>query len=272
MESIKQKVKRNLKDGTFLKNVPLAVKNRILKFAPTLDIIYFLNKDRVRTKKYESSIPKISNNGKPYGNYFLDRRVQLDKNSIVYSLGILADIAFDSAVHEEVGCDIYMYDPTPITVKFMKTNESKNYFKYHPIGVWTENKTLRFYEPKFGGSASIVGEDASKCDYFDAKCETMLKIMKDNNHEYISVFKADIEGAALPVLHQMINNNIYPDQIVAEFERPRRGKDEIDQFFNDLSDLRTKLKNANYEEFLLPRDSVKYFSIEILFVNKTKIQ
>ena len=95
--------------------------------------------------------------------------------------------------------------------------------------------------------------------------------MKKNNHKKISVFKADIEGAALPVLKQMILNKIYPDQIIVEFERPKKDMPKIKAFFDDVSSLRLRLKEIGYNEYLLPRHKAKYFALEMLFVKKNKI-
>lgn len=165
-----------------------------------------------------------------------------------------------------------MYDPTPLSITFMNAHKANSSLKYSPIGIWIEDKTLRFYEPKLGGSASMMSNEESNNKYFEAKCETMKTVMKRNQHDHISVFKADIEGAALPILGQMIENQIFPDQIVVEFERPKKDMLKINDFFNDLTELRSKLGVNNYEEFLLPRKTAKYFSLEMLFVNKRKIQ
>ena len=60
-----------------------------------------------------------------------------------------------------------------------------------------------------------------------------------NNEKIITkkflFFKADIEGAALPVLNQMILNKIYPDQIIVEFERPKKEMPKIIAFLKDVS-------------------------------------
>ena len=93
--------------------------------------------------------------------------------------------------------------------------------------------------------------------------------MEKNNHKKISVFKADIEGAALPVLNQMILNKIYTEQIIVEFERPKKNMLKINTFFKDVSSLRSKLDGLGYEEYLLPRKKAKYYALEMLFVKKT---
>lgn len=271
MESTKQKIKRNLKEGTFFKNVPIAIKNRVIKGVRTSNLFYVFDKKRVQTKKYEKSIKKLGSNGVQFGNYFLDKRIPLNSESIIYSLGILTDISFDLSIQKKYGCPVFMYDPTPSSIEFMKKYRSNESLKYSPVGVWIEDKTLRFYEPKLGGSATIMGNDESKGAYFEAECLSIETIMRKNQHDHISVFKADIEGAALPILKQMVENNLFPDQIVVEFERPKGGLSVVKEFLIEVSELRAKLKDAGYEEFLLPRKGSKYFSLEMLFVNKNQI-
>jgi len=272
MDSLVQKLRRNIKDGTLLQRAPVAIKNRIVKRMTTINALYFLDKARVMTKKYGDEIPNLGSNALAVGNYYLDKRVPLNKDSIVYSLGILTDISFDESVHKKFGCDIYMYDPTPLSIKYMESFKTQKHFKFFPLGIWTENKTLKFFEPKLGGSASIFASEQTNDNYFDAECQTMETVMRNNNHTHISVFKADIEGAALPILKQMLENEIFPDQIVVEFERPRKNMTEIYDFFSELTKLRSKLKDNNYLEFLLPRKQAKYYSLELLFVNKNKLQ
>ena len=270
MESITHKIKKNIQKGTFWKRVPIAFKNRLIKEIKTSNFIYFFDKGRILTKRYQSAIKKINSNHIKAGNYYLDSRVTISEKSIIYSLGILSDISFDLYLQKTYGCNIFMYDPTPVSRKFMQKHKKNKLLNYEPVGIWTKNTTLKFFAPKHGGSFSVVEHyDTSK--YFKAKCLTVESVMKKNNHKKISVFKADIEGAALPVLNQMILNKIYPDQIIVEFERPKKSTSKINAFFNDVSDLRSKLNDVGYEEYLLPRNKAKYYALEMLFVKKIKI-
>lgn len=157
-----------------------------------------------------------------------------------------------------------------ISVKYlcMERYSTNRLLKYEPYGVWTEKSLLKFYESPLGGSASTVHQLSDR--FFEAECLTMQQLMEINKHSEISVFKADIEGAALPILKQMIENEIHPDQIIVEFERPKGNMEEISNFFNDVSSLRKKLIDQGFEEFILPRLSAKYYSLEMLFVNTKK--
>ncbi|MBR9832189.1 FkbM family methyltransferase [bacterium] len=266
MSDFSNKIRTNLKNGTLIINGFNALKNRILKYTLNNNLFYIFDEDRVRTKKYLSNIPLIDENHYLAGNYYLDKRVPLSKSSVVYSLGILNDIRFDRFISNQVGCSIFMYDPTPLSIEFMNKQRDKN-FKFFPYGVWTEETTLKFYAPKYGGSSSILeSSETIESDFFEAKCYTVSQLMARNGHNSIDLFKADIEGAALPILEQMIDQKVFPKEIVVEFERPREDKSQIDDFFFRVDEVRKKLKEEGYSEYLIPRRHAKYYSIEFLFV------
>ncbi|NBG65878.1 FkbM family methyltransferase [Acidiluteibacter ferrifornacis] len=266
MTDLKNKVLTNIKNGSLFSNGYIAIKNRIIKYVANHNIFYIFDKDRVRTKNYLNSIPLIDHNHIEAGNYFLDKRIEKGPHSIVYSLGILNDIRFDNYISRVYNCKVFMYDPTPVSIEFMKSQKNSNFY-FFPFGVWTEQTVLTFYEPKYGGSSSLIdnssGNDGKT---FNAECYTINQLMQKNGHNHIDVFKADIEGAALPIIEQMIEQRIFPTEIVVEFERPRKDQSLIDDFFKRVDEVRKKLKYENYREFQIPRGHAKYYSIEFLFV------
>tara|TARA_R110002073_G_scaffold229908_1_gene390841 strand:+ start:349 stop:1155 length:807 start_codon:yes stop_codon:yes gene_type:complete len=263
--SIKKRILENLKNGTILKNGLPAFKNRLYKTIKTSNFFYLFNVNRVKTKKYLESIRIINKNHFKVGNYYLDSRIMLNEQSIVYSLGILNDVSFDEFIAKKFSCQVFMYDPTPLSIEFLKSQKNSK-FNFFPFGVWIEESIMKFYEPKFGGSSSIFNSNNYVSDrFFEAKCYTIKQLMEKNNHTNIDVFKADIEGAALPILEQMIDQKILPTQIIVEFERPKKDINKINDFFQRVDNLRKVLSNYGYEEFRLPRKSAKYFSLELLF-------
>jgi hypothetical protein len=68
----------------------------------------------------------------------------------------------------------------------------------------------------------------------------------------------------------MLENDVFPDQVIVEFERPRNNLPEVNKFFDRISKIRTVLKSKGFEEFQLPRGAAKYYALELLFVNTTK--
>jgi FkbM family methyltransferase len=264
MKNSLKKIKRNYKEGTLLKNGVKVLSNRVVSYCKYSNILIPFNKDRKYTRDYLKQIPTITHNHRKAANYYLDRRVPLSSKSIVYSLGILEDVAFEVFVKEEYDAQMYLYDPTPLTVAFMEKLEDGQRFNYFPYAVWTENKELSFTTSSLGGSSSAVFNLGANA--FLAQAYTMQSLMEKNSHSIIDVWKADVEGAALPILEQMISQGIFASQIIVELERPLKSSEEMICFFERVTSMRNTLKTNGYEEFSLPREDAKYFSLELLFV------
>lgn len=239
--------------------------NLIVKRLRHANFHYRLDPNRVRTKDFLSQFPVVGEHQYRVGSYYLDRRVPLSKESTVYSLGVGGDVDFDLAVSHLTGCHVQLYDPTPFSIEMMKEIGAE-YPKLHfePFGIWTEDTMLRFHYPSYGGSASATLTDGRGV-FFEAQCKTFVSVMKENGHTKCDVLKMDIEGAALPVLKQLIESGIVPDQVIAEFERPRRNAEVIDQYFTQLSSICECLAHLGYQVVRLPREHARYFSVELLF-------
>ena len=131
MHSLFNEIVKNIRQGTLFKNGIPVFKRRFTKWIKHTDLLYFLSKPRRMTKKYVGSIQKINQNHFQVGNYYLDERIALNQNSIIYSLGVSLEISFDSSMVNLFGCDVYMYDPTPISIEFMRNQKEKS-FKFFP--------------------------------------------------------------------------------------------------------------------------------------------
>lgn len=264
-------IKEKIKEGTLLKSVNKTIAGYykgIVKKIKHHNIHYFLDTKRVFTKEVLETFSKIDERHIKVGNYYLDKRLPLNSESIVYSIGILTEISFDEVVAEKFDSQIFMYDPTPISIDFMKQYKGHRNFNFFPFGAWIENKTLKFYLPNDAGSASVMKKN-NQGEYFEAKCKTLQTLMKENQHDKIDVLKMDIEGAALPILEEMVKAHIYPNQIVVELERPSDDIQENIDFFHRVMMLCNNLRTEGYEVFALPRAAYSYYCMELLFV-KTK--
>ena len=241
------------------------LKRRIYRRVKYSNFHYFLDYKRVLTKEFLEKIDPIDNNHYEVGNYFLHKNYQFNKTSLIYSFGILNDIDFDLALVNNSKCQVYLFDPTPRSIAFMKTYKDHPQLHYTPKGLWTEKTVLKFFQDPEGGSASAVFNTNSG-SYFEANCETLDQLMSHNKHQHIDVLKMDIEGAALPVLEYMIKKDIYPTQIVVELERPKKTVTDLIDFFFRVNQITTHFQQKNYSIFKLPKDRAKYFSLELLFV------
>ena len=83
----------------------------------------------------------------------------------------------------------------------------------------------------------------------------------------------DIEGIAIEVIENIIDNNIYPEQIVTEFEFSEKddlNKDDLvkyNEYSLQLEGLINKMKSLDYKCYEIPRfTNGPYSTIEVLFV------
>lgn len=195
--------------------------------------------------------------GTKYGGFKLPDELDLDENSIVYCVGVGEDVSFDISLSYETKSNIHMFDPTPRSIEHVKmikkyfedTEENrpddnvrygggdKNYLNYlekhkiepnkiiyHEVGVFTEDTTMKFYEPKNKNfvSHSLIQKNMSN-DYIEVEMKQLSTIMKELKHDHIDLLKLDIEGVECDVLIQMFDENIFPKYICVDFDSIRNG-------------------------------------------------
>jgi FkbM family methyltransferase len=144
---------------------------------------------------------------------------RLTSDSIIYSFGVGEDASFDIALMKLTGAKIYAFDPTPRSLDYVNNNSIilGDKFIMHDFGLSGKNEDVTFYEPKniknVSHSIFSKGEDRS----ITVTMKTLKSIMQSLNHTYIDLLKMDIEGAEYGVIDDMINNKIFPSQLLIEF-------------------------------------------------------
>lgn len=226
---------------------------------------YFLDPYRIVTKRYEETIPLIDDSFIVLGNYAVSKKAKLNSHSVVYSLGVLNETSFDEAISEIFGCSVHLFDPSIIATRHIKKLNNPA-FKFQQLGIWHEDTELTFSTPVYGGSPSTIFNHPGR--QFVAKCETLPNVMKSLTHPKIDVLKLDVEGAERIILSHALDNHIYPDQVVVEFERKKGTKSINDflTFFKEVDELRSRFRALGYGEWRLPRSSNSFYSIEMVFV------
>lgn len=200
-----------------------------------------------------------------FGNYPL-RPELLSKDSVVYSFGVYDDVRFESALIGELGCTVHAFDPNPVAVEFMARAGSHPNIVYTPKGVWTRAGVEKFYGrgEGHGGNSSFLdlyGEDR----YTEVECDTLEGFRRTFGHDHLDVLKLDIQGAAIPVLEQLLTTDLRPPQIVSEFEIIK-----VDRLFPMLRRVRALVRSmeaAGYQafHFNLSRKS----TVELVFLRRS---
>ncbi|GGD72500.1 FkbM family methyltransferase [Lacimicrobium alkaliphilum] len=234
------------------------------------DFHYWLNPERVLAKRFELQLPAVDNEEfVSLGNYCVSRKIPLCEKSTIYSLGVLNDTSFDEQVSTAYNCNVYLFDPSIIATRHINKKNNK-LFKFQQVGVWKDSGEIKFYTPMYGGSPSMVFEHAGQ--EFSAPCKTLPVLMQEYGHTSIDLIKLDIEGAAMGVLNHMLDEKIYPGQVIVEFERPNK-KDAMEffQFYRELLNLLERFDSLSYKAYVIPRERYKYFSIEMILVRNPEV-
>lgn len=240
--------------------------NRFIKSLVHANWHYFFNPERVITKRYEQSLTLIDQRFTVYGNYYLCDQCLLNTDSVVYSLGVLRNTDFDQAVVDQFDCFVYLFDPSIIATRHINQLQQPK-FIFNEVAIWKEAGEMQFTTPKYGGSPSMVLGHAGQ--RFTAQAITLRQAMEMHQHQHIDVLKLDVEGAAPAILNDMLDQHIYPTQVLAEFERPKT-KQAVDflAFYSELNTLIGRMCQLGYQVWRLPRDKYCYYSIELIFVRR----
>ncbi|MDD2338769.1 MAG: FkbM family methyltransferase [Methanosarcina sp.] len=179
--------------------------------------------------------------------------VGINKDNIIYSFGVGEEISWEEKLIEKYNVQIYGFDPTPRSIDFVKEKSLTNFY-FYPIGVADFDGFVNFYPPKNPKHVShsmIIKQGDSKP--IKVKMQRLDSIMKSQGHNKIDILKLDIEGAEYSVIDHMINNKIFPSQILVEFHhrfKPFTTEDTI-KTINNLTDCSYDIFSISpsYQEF-----------------------
>ncbi len=143
----------------------------------------------------------------------------LDENSIIYSFGVGEDISFDLGLIKKFDLQIYAFDPTPKSIKWVKSQKTPVNFKLHEYGLSDKNGEVTFFPPKNPNhvSATLLDRPETKENAYNVPVKNLKTILKELNHSCIDLLKIDIEGAEYSVIDNIIESKIEIKQLLIEF-------------------------------------------------------
>ena len=196
--------------------------------------------------------------GNKYGGFYICPQF-LTPNSIVYSFGIGEDITFDNEVIENHNCDIFGFDPTPKSIKWITSQNLSSKFHFLAYGISNKSGITDFYLPKnteyVSGSILIRNELNEKVS---VQMKSINDILNELGHKNIDVLKMDIEGSEYDVLDDIMNTPIFIGQILIEFH---------DRFVeNGKKKTREAIKKLKAHGYVI--SSISESNEEFSFVNK----
>jgi len=150
----------------------------------------------------------------------------INSESIVYSFGAGLDISFDLELTKKFGAKIYLFDPTPKSIQFIKNQNLGPEFIFREVGIANYTGNARFYLPLNPEYVSATLEILDNSQGFvEVKVERLSDLMQYNNHHSIDLLKMDIEGAEYDVIDDILDSGIPVHQLLVEFHHrfPKTG-------------------------------------------------
>jgi FkbM family methyltransferase len=222
--------------------------------------------------------------GTMYGGWIIPTNY-LQENSICYLVGAGTDISFDLEIAKIYNANIWIIDPTPKSVAHfeeLKSNvfsgkktpfaasetgfyevEKKDFEKitFQQVGIWSENKTIRFFSPPDPTHVSHSIVNLHKTDtFFDAEVRKLNDLMAENKHKTIDLLKIDIEGAELEVIKSIVENKVSIGVICIEFDENARHH--IDKnYISRIENAINSLENIGFRVFAKEKENNNFSMI-----------
>lgn len=214
--------------------------------------------------------------GTIYGGWWVVDDGHLE-NTILVSAGLGEDASFDVEYITRYAARAVLVDPTPRSVlhyEEMRSRFGKNRTeRYAGNGaeaaaaydlsrvsetqltlckkaLWNANGKVRFYAPHDPRHVShsihnLANRGVESVSSFEVESVTLDSLMKANDYEKIDVLKLDIEGAEIEVIGDMLQKQIYPRQVLVEYDElasgGERGKKRIEKTHRDMLEVGYRL-------------------------------
>jgi len=173
---------------------------------------------------------------------------QLSKHSLVYTFGVGDDIDFDVFIASSVGCPVYCFDPT-IDGSLISNRREKDGLDMHfyPWAVSGDNGNIDLFQRtnskgRYSGMYTLSGSDGCGVGKLQAQAYTVRSIMSVLRHPMPSLVKFDVEGAEYAALDKMVEEGVFPTQLLVEFHH-RFQKFSI----SDTKRIIEKLESSGYK-------------------------
>ena len=181
--------------------------------------------------------------GTPYGGWIIPAG-SIGPDSVCYLVGAGEDVSFDLGLADRCGCPVHIFDPTPRAVAHVEdllqnlrnglrtacaTSPGGFYPEYpptiaerlhlHPLGIWNEDTTLRFFAPQNEAhvSHSLVNLQQSE-RYIEVPVRRLSGMMAELGHHKIDLLKLDIEGAEYQVIRSLLDDGLVIGALCIEFD------------------------------------------------------
>ena len=166
----------------------------------------------------------MTRHGSEYGGWWVSP-LDLTPGAVVYSVGIGTDITFDLSIIRAYGVTVHAFDPTPVSLEFLKQQSLPAGFSWHPYGLASYDGIATFHPPADPShvSHSMLESNAGTRPGIEVQVRRLRTLMRDLGHSRIDVLKIDIEGAEYDVLSDILDTGLSIRQLLVEFHHRMPG-------------------------------------------------
>ena len=179
-------------------------------------------------------------------------------SSIIYSFGVGDDISFDLAMIERYKVQVYAFDPTPRSIKWLQSQKLPELFHFFDYGLAKFDGTAKLYpntKPNSRrNSHSLLRRRTGEAKGLDVQFHRLKTIMNELGHEKIDVLKMDIEGAEYEVIDDLLVSQINIGQILVEFHHNKFQKIGV----ADTKKAIRKLQGSGFKLFSVSEKQVEF--------------
>lgn len=142
---------------------------------------------------------------------------RLTSSSVVYSFGIGTDISFDLELIGRFGVQVHAFDPTPRSLKWLKSQNLPRGFEVHEYGVADHDGVVEFAPPDSPEHVSHTIVAGRGHHTVTAPVRRIPTIMRELGHSSIDLLKMDVEGAEYSVIRDLLSESVRVGQLCIEF-------------------------------------------------------
>ena len=138
--------------------------------------------------------------------------------SVIYSFGVGQDLRFELALSDAVNATAHCFDPTPLAVEWVRSQQLPPTLRFHEIGIAGIDGTATFQSPLKEGRVSYsLIERRGVLPPVTAQVRSLGSIMTMLGHDHVDLLKLDVEGAEYDVIDEIVTRKLDVRQLLVEF-------------------------------------------------------
>ncbi len=159
--------------------------------------------------------------GTTYGGWSIPAD-RLGPQSVCYLAGLGQDASFDLGLIERFGCAVLAFDPVPEASRYAATVSAREpRFGFRPVGLWSADGTLRFYENAEPGFVSRSATNMHGTgQYTEAPVRAVDSLMAELGHQQVDLLKLSVEGSEYEIVDDLLAKRLPVGVLCVEFAQP----------------------------------------------------